>query len=998
MAIISGTPTAQGTSSFTIRATDNLGFHGDQAYSVTINPTLSITTTTLPYPDPTTTYLQTISATGGDGNYTFSQTAGTLPTGLTLTSVGVLYGTATVQNSFTFTVTVTDGVGGTADQPFTLVVTAPITPAAVPPLGFLLSRGSYGVKNVLIITPSIPPGQQNAPYSASIQAVGGAGGHTFSTSDSLPTGIHLDSPGVLGGTPTVSGTFNFSIVATDRKGATGSRPFSLVLTPTATTSGILSGTPIVAGTYVFTIRATDITSLHGDRTYTVVIAAPVMITTTSLPNGTISTSYSQTIATSGGTAPLTFSTIAGTIPTGLTLNSSTGVLAGTPTGTADSYSFTVRVVDAVTGTATQGFSIVIGIRINPGTLPGGTISVSYDQTLTSTGGVGSVTYAVTAGTLPTGLTLDTGGVLSGTPTTTLGSPFSFTVTGTDSALHTGSRAYTVAISSSSAQLLDATADFSMGATVYTIPGNFGSSGATCNGLAHRYVGGQLRFLTGIFNANFFDIIEFTLPTSGTTVSTITNRWASKDVFPKASSSAGPGLYSGGYLGEHFTMWHEDSTSNPGYSGPARLWTANGISYVGAQYGDALLAESISVRELDTSGTGTVSNPGGLWGFQDPTTGHPYGPSISQRCLVGKIQPVPSWAQSLYGFHPYMYIGGGNFSIISGGVTSSGLFVIASRDVSDGTYTAPATYPPAGYNNDGTDWSIPSSEVQLLADFRVGAGATVYDANHDRGRRLTAVVNYYDGDQQPPNYFGNSSATWTHGSTTVTFSSNHTIADGDWIGPFNGDGEKAVIGQLGYVVSGATTNSNTCTVNNPWQASTFTDTNFVLMHNPPAPPAAGSQWVGTAPDGNYWWCNDSYFETPVFIDGPTKHGLVCIFSGSTGKSWYHKPGNFNASDGSVSELHVFDPADLGSVLAGTKKPWNVQPSSMRDLSPELNPIGICTLSFGAPNEVNCAAFTTYDSTTKRLWVLCPVIDYSNGANGPFGNASTDSRLIYFDVNA
>ena len=73
-----------GQLTFTVTATDTLGGSASQSYTVTINAAVAITTTTLANGDVGTAYSQTVSATGGSGSYTFSQTGGTLPAGVTL--------------------------------------------------------------------------------------------------------------------------------------------------------------------------------------------------------------------------------------------------------------------------------------------------------------------------------------------------------------------------------------------------------------------------------------------------------------------------------------------------------------------------------------------------------------------------------------------------------------------------------------------------------------------------------------------------------------------------------------------------------------------------------------------------------------------------------------------------------------------------------------------------------------------------------------------------
>ena len=161
----------------------------------------------------------------------------------------------------------------------------------------------------------------------------------------------------------------------------------------------------------------------------------VTISTATLPGGMVGLIYTpQTVAVSGGVAPYTFSVSAGTLPAGLSLAPSTGIISGTPT-TAGSSTFTVKVADSETpaATATQSYTVTIvpTLAITTSSLPAANIGVSYTTTLVATGGVSPYTFAVTTGSLPAGLTLSSTGVISGTPTAA--GSFTFTVTVTDSA-------------------------------------------------------------------------------------------------------------------------------------------------------------------------------------------------------------------------------------------------------------------------------------------------------------------------------------------------------------------------------------------------------------------------------------------------------------------------------------------------------------------------------------------------------------------------------------
>ncbi|MCC6348679.1 MAG: putative Ig domain-containing protein, partial [Candidatus Eisenbacteria bacterium] len=107
-----------------------------------------------------------------------------------------------------------------------------------------------------------------------------------------------------------------------------------------------------------TLIASDGNSKTGSRAGLVVLA-PLSITTTTLPNGTVGSAYSQTLAATGGTAPYgSWAVTVGSLPAGLSLDSGSGLISGTP-ATAETQAFTVRVVDAASDTATQALSITV---------------------------------------------------------------------------------------------------------------------------------------------------------------------------------------------------------------------------------------------------------------------------------------------------------------------------------------------------------------------------------------------------------------------------------------------------------------------------------------------------------------------------------------------------------------------------------------------------------------------------------------------------------------
>ena len=249
-----------------------------------------------------------------------------------------------------------------------------------------------------ITTATLPAATQNASYTATLAA--NLTGATWSViSGSLPAGLNLnDSTGAITGTPTTAGTSRFTVRAVkDSQSAekqlsitvsaiptititTESLPsgtvntsYSATLTSstagatwtvssgnlpsglTLSTSGAISGTPTRTGPYTFTVRAVYGTA-SDEKQFTVTISAPTLtITTTSLPDGTTGTAYTATLAADD--SPVTWSISSGTLPDGLTLNTSTGAITGTPT-IADKYTFTVRAVKGWTS-AEKSLSITV---------------------------------------------------------------------------------------------------------------------------------------------------------------------------------------------------------------------------------------------------------------------------------------------------------------------------------------------------------------------------------------------------------------------------------------------------------------------------------------------------------------------------------------------------------------------------------------------------------------------------------------------------------------
>jgi len=268
-----------------------------------------------------------------------------------------------------------------------------------------------------VTTASLPVGYVGSTYTTTLSATGGAGvsshySWAVASGSSLPDGLSLSAAGVLGGKPTGSaGTTNTKFTVTD-----------------------------------------SVSGLSASATLAVQIKAGITITATTLPIGYVGSAYTSTqlTATGGSGTYSTWELASGSsLPSGLSL-STAGIVSGTPTGSPASTSFTVRVTDSAANTATASFSITVqaGVSITTSTsLADGYPGTAYASvTLAASGGTGTyASWAVTGGALPAGLTLSSGGVLSGTPTTE--GSYSFTVKVTDTASNTASATFSLTVES-----------------------------------------------------------------------------------------------------------------------------------------------------------------------------------------------------------------------------------------------------------------------------------------------------------------------------------------------------------------------------------------------------------------------------------------------------------------------------------------------------------------------------------------------------------------------
>lgn len=458
-----GIATISGSYQFTVQVTDGI-------HTATQNDTIQITSLcvqdlyNIPDAFVNTSYSYTLTALNNAGPVTWTATAG-LPPGMSLSSAGVLSGTATATGTYNINFTLSDGAS-TVNRGVTLNI--------------------YAIK--FTTSAVLPNAAQNQAYTTTVHAAGGSGSYAF-TASGLPSGLSMSSAGVISGTPSASlGRSKVTVSATDAKGLSysesmsldvlGSQPTLASVEPysplgqylndctigvpcgqginaanggvapfTWSASGLppgmtihwpgagptdewvtpgdgeIWGTPTSAGTYNVQLTVTDATGARSMNTFPLRIS--VLELTTYLSNGTISSPYSQTLRIIGGSGSYS-AQASGHLPAGIEFNSSNLTLSGTPaeSGTccnifaifqiSDSANDSLLMTDYLSVASGGSGGVQIGSYYDLG--PSWATGTQYSDQLSACCASGYV-WSMTAGTLPPGLTLSTSGLLSGTLTT-----------------------------------------------------------------------------------------------------------------------------------------------------------------------------------------------------------------------------------------------------------------------------------------------------------------------------------------------------------------------------------------------------------------------------------------------------------------------------------------------------------------------------------------------------------------------------------------------------
>ncbi len=425
-------------------------------------------------------YSQALIAIGGVAPYAWSIVAdsGSLPQGLSIAASGLITGTPAAAGSSNFTARVTDSRGDTAQRAFSITVTIPSSgfnsqfvtqtvPAALQPSQaftvnmkflntgsqiwdggngvFLRSQNpaqnaTWGGDQVPLFLPPINPGgeldvtfiafapRNSGAYdfqwqlyndgtgffgemSENVHIVVGDGGSLPSISSAAAVeavkGQALTFPlAASGGSP----PYTWQIVS-------GALPAGITLNPN---SGLLAGIPVDTGSATFTAQVTDAASHKAEKLMTIVtLPPPLELMTSALPNGQQGAQFNYQLTATGGKPPYIWAVAAGALPTGLSLNPTSGVISGAAAA-AGSFNFTIEVKDFESRSTRKALSLIVApanLAIETATLLEATKGSAFSYQPGVAGGRPPYTWAVALGALPPGVSINPStGLISGIPT------------------------------------------------------------------------------------------------------------------------------------------------------------------------------------------------------------------------------------------------------------------------------------------------------------------------------------------------------------------------------------------------------------------------------------------------------------------------------------------------------------------------------------------------------------------------------------------------------
>ena len=417
---------------------------------------------TVSYQFGSTTYSRSVmnrTTAGASNTDRFSVVSGALPGGLTLSDSGLLSGTLAGVDNFSFTVRAGCKYPSQySDFVFSMDV--------VPPVSWVTAEGAlpvagkeYAEKGAVMTAVSL-----GATNAVSYEIVDGA----------LNTGLSMSSAGTISGTPTTDGvatitvraystnpkifkvrTFTLQVGTTpvwstpagltdvakngtlnQQLSAASALSYSVVggevpNGAAVSSSGLVTGPSLVAGSFAFTVRATgSAANVYADRQFTLLVATtPSWVTSGTMPNTSAQVAFSTVLSATNADATK-YALQTGSLPGGCSL-ATNGTLSGTPS-TAGSFSFAVRAVSTTSNLVYSDriFTLVVAplpVWSTAAALTDVAVGSPYSVQLSASN---AVSYALKAGSsLPAGLSMSAGGLVTGTPSAAATTTFTVTVTG-----------------------------------------------------------------------------------------------------------------------------------------------------------------------------------------------------------------------------------------------------------------------------------------------------------------------------------------------------------------------------------------------------------------------------------------------------------------------------------------------------------------------------------------------------------------------------------------